>query len=152
MNGPSELRLERTFGASRARVFEAWTHPEVLRRWWGAGPTWTSPSIDVDLRPGGRYRLAMEDPDAGAVYVVGGEYLEVSPPERLVYTWQWETPGSPSGDLTTTVTVEFHEASGDRTTVVLTHTGFADADQRDRHSEGWQACIDNLDARVLGPM
>jgi uncharacterized protein YndB with AHSA1/START domain len=75
--------------------------------------------------------------------------VEVDPPERLVYTWAWETPGSPTGDLTTLVTVEFREAGERGTTVVLTHAGFADTRQRDRHAEGWRACLANLRGRVF---
>ena len=149
MSASQELTIEHTFAAPRPRVFEAWSSPEVLLRWWGAGPDWTSPAVEIDLRPGGRYRLSMTDPGAGAVYTVGGEYIEVAPPERLVYTWVWETPGSPTGDLTTLVTVEFREAPGDRTTVILTHTGFDDTDQRNRHDEGWRACLANLATRVF---
>lgn len=149
MTDGQALTIERTFAAPRERVFEAWSNPEVLRRWWGAGPDWTSSAVEIDLRPGGRYRLSMTDPGAAAEYIVGGEYVEVAPPERLVYTWTWETPGSPTGDLTTLVTVEFHEAPGDRTTVVLTHTGFTEGHQRDRHDEGWRACLANLEGRVL---
>jgi uncharacterized protein YndB with AHSA1/START domain len=149
VSSSQELTIEHTFAAPRPRVFEAWSSPEVLLRWWGAGPDWTSPAVEIDLRPGGRYRLSMTDPGAGAVYTVGGECIEVAPPERLVYTWVWETPGSPTGDLTTLVTVEFREAPGDRTTVILTHTGFDDTDQRDRHDEGWRACLANLATRVF---
>ena len=150
MSAPLDLRIERTFAAPRSRVFAAWSDPEVLRRWWGAGPDWTSPSVEIDLREGGRYRLAMQNPGDGAVYTVGGEYVEVAPPERLVSTWRWETPGSPTADLTTLVTVEFVELAPDATTVVLTHTGFTDGEQRERQSEGWAACIANLDTRGLG--
>lgn len=145
---PPILTMERTFAASRERVFAAWSDPEVMRRWWGAGPDWTSPWVEIDLRPGGRYRLAMTDPGADAEYTVGGEYVEVVPPERLVYTWAWETPGSPTGDLQTLVTVEFIDAGG-ATTVRLTHTGFTDAHGRDRHATGWELCMDNLATRVF---
>lgn len=150
MSDGTQLVLEHTFGAPRDRVFEAWSHPEVLRRWWAADSDWTSPAVEVDLRPGGCCHLSMEDPSAGAVHTVGGEYLEVTPPQRLVYTWARETPGSPTRDLTTLVTVEFHEAGPERTTVVLTHSGFADDGRRDLHAEGWSACLANLRRRIFG--
>jgi uncharacterized protein YndB with AHSA1/START domain len=86
----TSLRLERTYDATAEEVFDAWTNPDVLRRWWVVQETWRTPVADVDLRPGGRYRLSMEDPASGVVRTVGGEYLEVLRPERLVYTWQWE--------------------------------------------------------------
>ena len=143
-----DLVIERTFAAAQARVFEAWTSPEVLRRWWGAGPDWTSPAVEIDLRPGGRYRLSMQDP-SGVVRSVGGEYVEVDPPRRLVYTWAWESHGA-ENDAATLVTVEFREVSPGETAVTLTHTGFADGERRDLHREGWELCIANLATRVLG--
>ena len=148
MNREHDLVIERTFAAAQARVFEAWTSPEVLRRWWGAGPDWTSPAVEIDLRPGGRYRLSMQDP-SGVVRSVGGEYLEVDPPRRLVYTWAWESHGA-ENDAATLVTVEFSEVSPGETAVTLTHTGFADGERRDLHREGWELCIANLATRVLG--
>lgn len=140
------LTLERAFDAPRDAVFAAWTDPEVLRRWWAAGADWDTPVADVDLRPGGRYRLAMRDPGSGDVFVVGGEYTEVDPPERLVYTWTWEHESQ--GSEGSVVTVVFHEDGG-RTTVHLTHTGFADAAAVARHEHGWKAVIDSLERRVL---
>jgi uncharacterized protein YndB with AHSA1/START domain len=140
------LSLEHTFEAPREAVFAAWTDPEVLRRWWAAGPDWDTPEAAVDLRVGGRYRLAMHDPGSGDVHVVGGEYTEVLPPERLVYTWTWEhdSPGS-AGSV---VTVVFRD-DGTRTTVLLTHTGFADAAAVARHEHGWAAVMDSLERRVF---
>jgi uncharacterized protein YndB with AHSA1/START domain len=145
----SELRLERTFAAPAAEVFAAWTEPEVLRRWWAAQPGWQGAAAEVDLRVGGRYRLAMADPESGAVHAVGGEYLEVAPPRRLAYTWTWEgDPEEMRGSAGSLVTVEFRERAG-RTDVVLTHTGFDDDHVRDLHGGGWGGCLDNLELRVL---
>jgi uncharacterized protein YndB with AHSA1/START domain len=142
------LSLERSFDAPREAVFAAWTDPEVLRRWWAAGPDWDTPEAEVDLRIGGGYRLAMRDPGSGDVHVVVGEYTEVVPPERLAYTWTWEhdSPGS-AGSI---VTVLFRD-DGDRTTVLLTHTGFTEAAAVDRHEHGWGAVLDSLERRVLTP-
>jgi uncharacterized protein YndB with AHSA1/START domain len=64
------LHLRRTFQATPEEVFDAWTDPEVLRRWWAAQPTWTSPGCEVDLRVGGRYRLSMQDDETGDVHAV----------------------------------------------------------------------------------
>jgi uncharacterized protein YndB with AHSA1/START domain len=79
------LRLERRFAASPDAVFDAWTNPEVLRRWWAAQPTWTSPGCELDLRVGGEYTLRMRADD-GTIHAVAGEFREVERPERLVYT------------------------------------------------------------------
>lgn len=71
------FRLERTFAASPEEVFDAWTNPEVLERWWAARPTWSSPGCEVDLRVGGCYLLRMYDDETGQLHAVGGEYREV---------------------------------------------------------------------------
>jgi uncharacterized protein YndB with AHSA1/START domain len=86
------LHVTRTFSASRELVFNAWTAPDKLRQWWGAQEGFTTPIAEVDLRVGGRYRLGMKPPDQNIIFVVSGIYYEVKPPERLVYTWSWETP------------------------------------------------------------
>jgi uncharacterized protein YndB with AHSA1/START domain len=143
----TSLRIERTYDASPQDVFNAWTNPEVLRRWWAVDPEGSTPTAEVDLRVGGRYRLSMEDP-SGTKHTVGGEYREVSPPERLVYSWCWEQDNGQPGHVST-VTVEF-QANGERTNLILEHTGLASAESRDQHAHGWNACLDILGSRVFG--
>lgn len=141
------LRLERTFDAPAEAVFDAWTNPEVLRRWWVVDRAWRTPIAEVDLRVGGGYRLAMEDPDAGTVHTVQGVYREVSRPERLVYSWCWEE-GADGESHVSTVTVEFL-GEGGRTTVVLEHSDLASAESRDRHRVGWEGCLATLGERIF---
>jgi uncharacterized protein YndB with AHSA1/START domain len=140
------LRLERTFDAPAQDVFDAWTNPEVLRRWWGPGTTWRTPVAEVDLRVGGRYRLSMEDPDVGTLMTVTGEYREVRRPERLVYSWSWVQDGQPGHE--STVTVEFVERD-ERTIVQLEHSGLESPESRERHEQGWVACLELFAARVF---
>jgi uncharacterized protein YndB with AHSA1/START domain len=145
----SVLHLSRAFAAPRERVVAAWTDPALLRQWWAAVHGWSTSRAEVDLRPSGRYRLSMRDPAAGEEYTVTGKYLEVSLPERLVYTWTWEGEAEiMKGSEGTTVTVEF-VAHGDTTTVNITHEGFADERITRLHQEGWSGCLDNLE-RALG--
>jgi glutathione S-transferase len=143
------LRLERAFAAPPEDVFDAWTDPEVLRRWWAARPTWTSPGCEVDLRVGGRYVLRMQDDETGEVHAVGGVYREVERPRRLVYTWGWEGAGSLHPGHESLVTVDF-VPSDEGTTVVLEHSGLASEESRARHSAGWTGTLDNLADRVFG--
>jgi len=143
------LRLERRFAATRERVFEAWTHPDVLREWWAAQPTWDTPTAEVDLREGGGYRLAMRNPESGEVHTLVGEYREIRPPERLVYTWTWDTNADAMrGSENSLVEVDFLQ-EGDATRVVVTHSGFASEHLRDLHAHGWNGCLDNLERRVF---
>jgi uncharacterized protein YndB with AHSA1/START domain len=136
------FRLERSFAASPEEVFDAWTNPKVLERWWTVQSTQGSPRCEVDLRVGGRYVLRMRD-ESGELHVVGGEYREVDRPRRLVYTWRWEGGGGPHPGHVSIVTVEFR-ADGEQTNVVLEHSGLASEESRTRHGAGWQAVLARL--------
>ncbi len=141
------VRLQRTLPATPEEVFDAWTSPEVLARWWGPSPTWSSPGCEVDLRVGGRYRLRVTDDD-GRVYAVGGEYREVDRPHRLVYTWCWEGANGPDPGHVSVVTVEFL-GDPDGTTVVLEHRQLASEDSRSAHAAGWIGALDNLAKKIF---
>jgi uncharacterized protein YndB with AHSA1/START domain len=143
------LELSHRFSAPRDEVFQAWTDPEVLKRWWAAAPSWSTPLAEVDAREGGSYRLSMRT-DEGEVHTVCGEYTEVRPPERLAYTWAWEEGPDPvmAGSERTLVVVDFIE-DGDGTIVRLSHSGFANDQVREMHAHGWEAVLANLEARVF---
>jgi uncharacterized protein YndB with AHSA1/START domain len=136
------LRLERTFKAPAQAVFEAWTSAEMLKRWWPAGSDWETPVAEVDVRVGGSLRLVMRSPD-GDEFGGSGEYLEISPPERLVFTWAWDGHEGHVGAQV--VEVEFNERDDGTTTVVLINRGLPDEESKRLHLEGWQASFDNLD-------
>jgi uncharacterized protein YndB with AHSA1/START domain len=142
---PSALRLERTFNAPAQAVFDAWTSAEMLRRWWPAGSDWETPVAEVDVRVGGSLRLVMRSPD-GDEFGGSGEYREIIPPERLVFTWTWDGHEGHGG--TQLIEVEFNERGDKTTTVVLTNRGLRDEESKRTHKAGWEASFDNLD-RVL---
>jgi uncharacterized protein YndB with AHSA1/START domain len=106
-----ELVLTRTFNGPPRIVFEAWTNPELFKRWWvpkSAGLTLLS--CEMDVRTGGTYRLVFShSPEPMAFF---GRYLEVTPPSRLVWTNDEEADG---GAVTT---VTFEERGG-KTLLVL---------------------------------
>jgi uncharacterized protein YndB with AHSA1/START domain len=79
-----EIELTRVFDAPSELVFRMWTEPEHLSRWWGPS-VFTNPVCELDLRPGGAYRIVMRSPD-GREYPCQGVYKEISRPKRLVFT------------------------------------------------------------------
>lgn len=138
------VRLQRTYAAPAEAVFDAWTNPEVLRRWWKADPSWGEPRTEIDLRVGGGYRLSMHDPGADEVHTVFGEYREVERPRRLVYSWTWEGTGPYAGHESL-VAVSFRaEDGGARTTVVIEHSGLLDATSCEAHARGWNGVLDSF--------
>jgi uncharacterized protein YndB with AHSA1/START domain len=133
------LTIERTYRAPAARVFEAFTSPEVMRRWWHAEREWETSEAEVDLRVGGEVRVVMRDPAAGAEYGGGGRYTEIDPPRRLAFTWLWD-------DMTTRMLIEidFEERDG-VTAVRFTHSGLWDEGAVRSHEAGWTRAFDNLE-------
>ena len=139
---PAFVRFVVVVDAPRADVFRAWTDPEELQAWWGPG-AFTTPSASVDLRPGGRYELVMQPPGGDTRFVLAGEYREVRPPERLVYTWRWEV-GVPD-PRESLVTVEFRDL-GARTEVVLVHDNFVGPGPLEPYVTGWESGLEKLAA------
>ena len=139
-----EVRVSRTFQASRQRVYRAWTDPELLIRWFVDDDA-EMQIRELDLRVGGRWRF--EGTMAGKPWTLEGMFQEVRPPERLVYTWKWsggmgfDSPGD------TTVIVDFRER-GKGTEVTVTQEGFPSALTREGHYKGWIGCLDRLGGLV----
>ena len=141
------LTINRTINAPREKVFEAWTDPEQLRRWWGVAEGWTAVIAEVDLRVGGTYRLGMLEPGKDHPYVAAGVYREILPPEKLVFTFAWERTPHDTPDWVpseTLVSIEFLDR-GDSTELVLTHDQFPDENMKNEHNEGWNGVLASLD-------
>jgi uncharacterized protein YndB with AHSA1/START domain len=133
------LELHRVVDAPRERIFEALTVPAVLAKWWGPAG-FTTPEIELDLRPGGRYRLSMQPPD-GELFHLSGEFLEIERPGRLVYTFRWDEPDP--DDRETVVQLSL-DAVGDTTEVSLSQGDFATEARWALHRSGWTESFDKL--------
>jgi uncharacterized protein YndB with AHSA1/START domain len=141
-----ELVLTRVFDAPRDLVFNAWTDPRHVGRWWGPHG-FTNPVCEVDARPGGAIRIHMRGPD-GTVYPMRGEFREIVPPERLVLTTAVDEPdGSPRFEVLHTVT--FAERDG-KTVLTLTARVIketaAAAPQLGGMQAGWTQSLERLSA------
>jgi uncharacterized protein YndB with AHSA1/START domain len=144
-----KLELSRVFDAPREMVFKAWTDAGQFKHWFGAAACDGAlvQSVKVDARVGAKYRIQMRRAD-GEFYTTVGVYREVKPPERLVFTWQFEKDGSGDefGEVEPPemlVTLEF-KALGKQTKLILTHERFASVESCDRHEQGWTRCLDSL--------
>jgi uncharacterized protein YndB with AHSA1/START domain len=137
------LRIERTFAASAEDVFDAWTSPEVMRRWFHCLPDWETPEAHVDLRVGGQVRVVMRRPD-GTEAGMQGEYRLIERPHRLVMSWTFDD--EPSNEQL--IELSFSESEGS-TTVVMVNSGISTDGRRDAQDAGWQGCFDELE-RTIG--
>lgn len=140
--GDRELVITRVLDAPRRLVFKVWTQPEHLVRWWGPRD-FTTPSCQMEARPGGTYRICIRSRE-GTAYWMRGVYREVVEPERLVFTFAWEDESGAPGHETL-VTVTFAEA-GDKTRLTFHQAVFETVADRDSHQEGWSECLDRLES------
>jgi glutathione S-transferase len=139
------LHVSRFIRAPRERVFQAWTSADLRRKWWVA-PQGLS-HCEIDARVGGRYCMKQvggcdDEPELDPNYewVMQGEFLEVDPPKRLVFTWQVNHVNEPAGREV--VTIEFSEASGG-TEVSLTHEGILSDRIHQGTEKGWSIMLDS---------
>ncbi|HMH29317.1 MAG TPA: SRPBCC domain-containing protein [Steroidobacteraceae bacterium] len=130
------LIVRKSIRASPERIFDAWTQPEHLKLWWGPKSV-ECIDAEVDLRVGGRYRIANQFPD-GKVLWISGEFETIERPHRLVYTWRVGPEAAPER-----VTVTF-EARGEQTEVIVMHERIPTQAMSDMHEQGWVGCLDGL--------
>ena len=137
------VRIERTYPASAEDVFDAWTSPEVMRRWFHCGADWETPVAEVDLRVGGEVRVVMRKPD-GTEVEAQGEFTLIDRPHRLMMVWTFGD--DPSNEQL--IELSFSESEGS-TTVLMFNSGISTDERRDTQEVGWHGCFDNLE-RVWG--
>lgn len=139
------LHIERRLPAPRDDVFAALTEPAMMRRWWGPAG-FSTPSIEVDLRPGGGYRILMQPPE-GQAFHLSGTYREVAPPGRLAYTFRWEEPDPDDRENVVTLALE---EDGDGTRLVVDQAPFATDARLQLHRQGWSESLDRLGVALVG--
>jgi uncharacterized protein YndB with AHSA1/START domain len=138
------VRVERTFAASPEEVFDAWTSPEVMRRWFHCAPDWDTPEADVDLRVGGKVRVVMRKPD-GTEVEAQGEYTLIDRPHRLVMTWTFH-----DDPLNEQLIELFFSKSEGSTTVLMVNSGISTDERGNAQDEGWHGCFDELERLLVG--
>ena len=136
-----QILITRELDAPKHLVYKAWTTPEVVRRWW-SGKRGEMTIVEIDLRVGGRWRYAMAA-EGGAEVAFSGEYREIIPNERIVYTEVFE--GAPESEALTAVT--FTEAAGRTTLAILVQ--YDSGQERDAHighmNDGLREALDLLE-------
>lgn len=142
----TEIVIERSFNAPPSLVFAAWTKPKHVRRWYGLHFL-TMTVCEIDLRVGGKWRYVLQGPD-GSEHSFSGEYKEIMPPERLVYSEGYEA--MPGHDYL--VTTSFREENGKtRFTSTMLYQSKAD---RDGHAAsgmepGMRETLDRLEQFLI---
>ncbi len=134
------LVFTRHYGVAPEKVYRAWTTPEAVKQWWGPGGHDPVSVVELDVRRGGRFRIVFGGPQ-GRDHEVQGEYREVLPHRKLVFTWTW--PNS-TPERESLVTILFQPA-GTGTELSFRHEQFVDEAVRDNHRRGWGDSFAKLD-------
>lgn len=143
-----EIVMTRVVAAPRDVVYDAFTKPELIRRWLLGPDGWTMPVCSIDLKVGGRYEYVWRHETDGRQFGVRGEYLEITPPHRIVHT---EVMDGRPGNVRATVT--FSESAGGRTTLTMSLL-FDSKEDRDAALEsgmtgGMAISFDRLEACMI---
>ncbi len=135
------LEIKRLIKAPRDRVYAAWTDPTQLKEWWGPESVRTR-NLVADARVGGKYRWDLTNPE-GEEMTVFGEYRELVPGKKIVFTWKWDDDENWE-EHNSVVTVELSDRDGG-TEVRLVHEKLPSEESRDRHNKGWNSVLDRLE-------
>lgn len=135
----------RVFKSPIEKVWQAWTQPELMKQWF-CPLGMKAVEVDVDLRIGGAFRVVMDTNDAliqpppemGRFLIATGNYRLIKKPRELVFSWAWE-----GQDETSQVSLTF-SPKGEKTVLVLEHTGLKDENSRIFHEDGWIPTLENL--------
>jgi uncharacterized protein YndB with AHSA1/START domain len=139
--GPPSLQIKRIIKAPRDKVYVAWIDPAQLKQWFGPENVQTR-GLVADARVGGEFRWDIIDPD-GEEMTVRGQYRELQPGRKIVFTWQWDDDEIWQGNISI-VTVELDDCEGG-TELCLTHEQLPSEQSRDNHTEGWNSLLNKLD-------
>ena len=135
------LEIKRFINAPRDRVYAAWTDPVQLRQWFGPEKVQTR-NLIADARVGGKFRWDLTNSE-GEKMTCLGEYRELQPGKKIVFTWQWDDDEDWENHISV-VTVELSDRDSG-TELRLIHEQLPNEQSRDGHSEGWNSALDKLE-------
>ena len=137
------LTLTRRFPVAPEKVWRAWTDPQALKQWFGPGGPQPVALAELDLRVGGRFRIAFGGPQ-GDEHLCAGVYCEVVPNRKLVFTWSWPRTTPERESL---VTIELRKVA-EGTELLFRHEQLFDEKVRDDHRRGWSETLVKLERFV----
>lgn len=135
------INLDVTLNAPVARIYHAWTAPDMLQRW--VCPLgMLAQTVMSNSRINGKFRITLSDQMAN-IHTLEGRYLAMQRNERLAFTWQWLDESH-----FTEVDVQFIEENPLTTQLKLTHTGFPDEEDQQLHTQAWIHCLEALSLTI----
>ncbi len=135
----NQVVIKRIIKAPREKVFEAFTNPEIMSKWFYPDKDWKV-EVTNDLKEGRSYTIKLYSPD-GTMHTHLGYYQQIVPPMKLSFTWNTDFVRG------TVVSIEFDEI-GEDTEITLTHDFLPTNELFDDHQTGWKGCLENLEKTI----
>ena len=137
-----DVVIKRTFNCPKRTLFEAWSQPAIMGKWlFARREDFCESTVTNSFTVGGKYSIIMHMPSSDVRLY--GEYTAINRYSQIAFTWSSPVISNSRVDLA------FRELSANRTEFTLTHALFPSEESRAQHGEGWLACLDNLENRVL---
>ncbi len=139
----TSLLVEKSFPVSVQVLADAWTSPEKLKQWWKPAGNQLK-NVENDLKTGGKILYEFGTQSGQEDLKITGEYQEVQPDKKLVYSWNWDLPTTQAvTDNEFRLTVEF-EPEGNGSKLKVTQENFKAQESIHPHQEGWNKALDDL--------
>ncbi|WP_420550087.1 SRPBCC family protein [Curvivirga sp.] len=132
------LTLTKDFDVSVAELFNAWKSPKILQQWLAPGQT-DVPTMDIDFKEGGAFRITIMQSDDCDFNIAGGIYKTIEEDKKIVMSWQWE-----GSEHQTELELTFTHTGANSSELILVHREFPEEDIRDNHKSGWIGCLNHL--------
>jgi uncharacterized protein YndB with AHSA1/START domain len=131
------VNISKIIHAPIEKVFDAWLNPKMMSKFMRGMPGMSESDVETDAREGGNFTIIMHAGDEKIKHT--GRYLEISRPDKLVFTW-----ASPYSLDDSTVTLNFTKIDDDKTKITLSQVKFIDEEARSGHESGWGCVLDKL--------
>lgn len=146
---PNRVVASRQFSATVAEVYEAWTEPEIMRRWLTPGPN-IIVHVEAHAVVGGALLIRSQSPD-GTIHVINGMYRELMPGRRIAMTWSYTGPFALICGMETLIEIDLRADSPERTTMVFTQSRFTSSEAAAAYEGDWPSCFDKLSTVLALP-
>jgi uncharacterized protein YndB with AHSA1/START domain len=140
------VNIDKVINAPIEKVFDAWLNPKMLSKFMRGLPDMAETNVEIDAREGGHFKFTMNLGDEKIPHT--GKYVEISRPDKLVFTWESQY----SVVDNSTVTLKFTQMDNYKTNISLSHVKFIDEEARSGHEEGWSNVLDKLNEIMGKPL
>ncbi|GAB2693629.1 SRPBCC family protein [Mucilaginibacter koreensis] len=138
----TKVTAEKEFSVLAERLYEAWITPEDLKQWWKPSENQLK-EVELDNKEGGRIKYVFVTKEGQPAITITGEYKEVKPNEKLVYTWNWDLASENTKKSDHQLTIEF-SAADQGSKINVTQENFQDGEAVEPHEQGWQKALEDL--------